>query len=119
MEKRDFTRVPFKTEAIVEWKDRSIRGEVKNLSLKGMLLETAEPVELNQAVHIRILLSGASSELSIKIDGAVVRRDARGTAFEFTGMDLDSFIHLRNIITFNGGDESRIMEEFQKHMKRK
>lgn len=118
MEKRDFTRVTFKTEAVVDYKGREIRGEVKNLSLKGMFLLTPEKIEKNEEVSAKISLSGASSALFISVTGIVVRVEEDGLAFQLTGMDLDSFIHLKNVISYNEGDEGKIMEEFFKFMSR-
>lgn len=118
MEKRDFTRITFKTEAIVSLKDQEIRGEVKNLSLKGMFLLTPKKIDMNEEATIKILLSGASSELFISVTGLVVRVEENGVAFQLTGMDLDSFIHLKNVIAYNEGDEGKVMEEFFKFMSR-
>lgn len=116
MEKRGFTRVSFRTEATVEFKDQTIRGEVENLSLKGMFLKTPEKMKKNEEVSIKILLSGTSSELFINVKGVVVRSESNGAGFQFNGMDLDSFIHLKNVIAYNEGDEGKIMDEFFRYM---
>ena len=38
-------------------------------------------------------------------------------AIEFTGMDLDSFILLKNVIVYNSESEEKILEEFNNYMK--
>jgi hypothetical protein len=56
-------------------------------------------VPLNEDVHVRILLSGTSSELSLNLKGRIARHDPRGLAIHFYEMDLDSFTHRKNIIS--------------------
>jgi hypothetical protein len=119
MEKRNFTRVVFRTEALVTIEGRQIRGEVENLSMNGMFLRTTEKVARDESLDIKICLSGASSELSIDLKGNVIRQDDDGIAIQFRGMDLDSFIHLKNTVAYNRGDENEIMEEVYKSIERK
>ena len=116
--KRNFTRVTFDSEATVHYGDLTIRGKIDNLSLQGMLLRTSEKVPLNEEVEIKVSLSGASSELVVSLTGKAIRGTEDFLAFKFDGMDLDSFIHLKNIIAYNMGNEREVMEEFFKYMER-
>jgi hypothetical protein len=113
MEKRNTIRVPFHVRSIVKHKDRSIDGDVVNLSTGGMLLNTEETIPVDEPVHVSIYLYGSSSHLALEISGKVVRGSAKGLAIKFTELDLDSFIHLRNIISRNAFDEEKIMKEFE------
>ena len=113
MEKRNTIRVPFHVRAIVKHKDRSIDGDVENLSTGGMLLHTGEKIPVDEPVHVSIYLYGSSSHLALEISGMVVRGSARGLAVKFTELDLDSFIHLRNIISRNAFDDEKIIKEFE------
>lgn len=119
MEKRCFTRVPFQTEGIVNFAGSQIRGEVENLSMNGMFLKTDEKVPEGQQMDIKVCLSGASSELSIDLKGFVVRQGEDGLAIQFKEMDLDSFIHLKNTVAYNRGDEGEVMEEVYKFIERR
>ncbi len=112
MENRYNARVPFHVHAIVKINDRIIDGEVENLSTGGLLFKTAEDLPLNNPVAVKILLYGASSHLALDIAGKVVRKSGAGTAIQFTELDLDSFIHLRNIVTRNA-DEEKIIQEYR------
>lgn len=117
MEKRHFTRILFQTEALMEHHGRSFRGGVENLSLKGMMLKTADKVPVDEVVAIKIFLSGSSSELAIDVMGKVVRHEPEGLAIVFEKIDLDSFIHLKNVVAYNTGDDTEVMEEFYSHMR--
>jgi hypothetical protein len=117
MEKRNFTRVPFQSEATVRTKDKTLRGEMENLSLNGMFFKVPEALPMDEAVEVEILLSGTSSALSLRIDGNVSRVSNDGVAIQFKGMGLDSFIHLKSIIAYNTGDEEEVMKEFYTYLR--
>lgn len=116
--KRDTTRVEFHTRAELRCGDVQIQGKVENLSLKGMFL-VADPVSAGlekaaaeERVSVIIRLAGVASDLSLSLEGRVVRQEKRGLGIEFTDMEFDTFVHLRNIVTYNAGDDEKIMEEF-------
>ncbi|MDY0042188.1 MAG: PilZ domain-containing protein [Desulforhabdus sp.] len=117
MEKRHFTRVLFKTEAMVQYKEKCFREEVMNLSMKGMFFKTKERIPLEESVDIRIFLSGGSSELAINVAGKVVRQEEEGLAVKFDEIDIDSFIHLKNVVAYNTGDEAHVTEELHQFLK--
>ncbi|HBE77426.1 MAG TPA: PilZ domain-containing protein [Firmicutes bacterium] len=112
MEKRELTRVAFHIEAIIKYQERTFTGKVENLSLKGMFIQTAENLKLKEPLAISIHLAGDSSDLEIKLNGNVVRVEQSGVGVQFDKIDLDSFIHLRNIVAYNSGDEDNVMNEF-------
>ncbi len=118
MEKRDATRIVFKVKAIVSVNGRKIRGNVENLSMTGMFLVTPENLPKAKKIDVEISLSGSTSRLKVRIKGSVVRSDTRGIALHFNEMDLDSFIHLRNILASNEGDGDKIMKEFYESIKK-
>ena len=113
MEKRKHRRVPFKITATVETGQASIQGMVENLSMKGMFLATGETLPGQSPLDISIILSD-SSMISMSLKGRTVRQTEAGIAIEFQEMDLDSFTHLRNIITLNAGDADFFFEEYSR-----
>ena len=112
MENRNNARVPFHVNAVVKSKDREIEGDVENLSTGGMLFKTTDDLPLNEPVSVKIFLFGESSHLALEMTGKVVRKSDSGAAIQFTELDLDSFIHLRNIVSHNTPDED-IIQEFK------
>ncbi len=99
-EQRKKIRVEFRSEAAVKFEGGSISGTIGNLSMKGLLLECAERFPVGSAVDITITLSGTTTNLSVQILGTVIRHEKTGMALEFKEMELDSFIHLRNIVFY-------------------
>ncbi|MBN2077732.1 MAG: PilZ domain-containing protein [Spirochaetes bacterium] len=113
MEKRNTVRVPFHVRAIVKYEGKEMEGEVENLSTGGMLFTTTDGIPVDAAVTMSIILYGSSSHLALNCAGRVVRRTDRGVAIRFTELDIDSFIHLRNIVSRNAYDDKTVMKEFE------
>ena len=115
MEKRKTTRIVFRVEAVIGTGGKTIRGKVENLSLAGIFVVTSDRLPPGQRVEVTVYLSGSTSQLTVEAKGKVLRSDHRGVAVQFDEIDLDSFIHLRNIVALNEGDMDRTMQEFYQH----
>ncbi|NLM46791.1 MAG: PilZ domain-containing protein [Firmicutes bacterium] len=112
MEKRRFTRVPFRTEVEITAGELKFKGEVKDLSLKGMCVLTEHLLEVGTPVDILLSLTGKQSNLVIMLQGKVLRKDTNSIAVYFDTVELDSFIHLKNIVAYNSTDPEKIMAEY-------
>ncbi len=112
MEKRELVRVPFQIDATISDENRTVQGKIENISLKGMFILTDGQFKLNDMVQVTIHLAGESSDLEIDVSGIIVRKNEKGIGVRFEKVDLDSFIHLRNIVAYNSGDEDQVMDEF-------
>lgn len=117
MEKRKTSRVEFDIKAVIQYNGSTIEGEVRDLSLKGLFFETEKDVPVGTRLTVDISLQGSTSDLVLKLVGSVVRHEAGGIAIHFDEMDLDSFIHIRNIIAYNEGDGDKVREEFASMVK--
>jgi len=60
---------------------------------------------------IEILLTGTSTRLALSIKGIIARQDASGLRIAFDSVDVDSFIHLKNIVMYNASDPDVIEKE--------
>jgi hypothetical protein len=119
MEKRNFARIPFQTKAIVRSKDATVIGIVENLSLDGIFLKTPEKLKLNRVVKIELLFTGTSSQLSILLDGKIMRHENVGMAIQFKDVDMDAFLHLKNLISYNTNQMEKLKGEFEKFVNKK
>ena len=119
MEKRNFDRIPFQTKAIVRSKDATVIGIVENLSLDGIFLKTPEKLNLNRSVKIEVLITGTSSQLSILLDGKIMRHENVGMAIQFKNVDMDAFFHLKNLISHNLNQVGKLNNDFQRFAKKK
>lgn len=117
MEKRAATRIVFNVKSRVKYDKKTVEGNVINLSMHGMLLSSGQDIPVGKTVKAEIFMEGTTSKLKIKVKGRVLRSDRTGTAITFKSVDIDSFIHLKNIIAYNEGDVDKIMKEFYKSIK--
>jgi len=112
-EKRKNTRVLFRSEVAM----RTLEGvfhteaDTRDISLQGVYLRTDQKPPLSQCCDLEIKLSGASSQLSIRVKGRVIRHDPHGVGIIFEGVDLDSYFHLKNLLLYNAVDPSAIERE--------
>lgn len=114
MEKRVFTRIPLKTKALFRHGAGTTTGTIQNLSLTGILVESSKALETNKQVKVEILFTGTSSQLSIILDGVVTRNTPKTMAIHFQNMDIDSFFHLRNLISYSTDDMDKVKAQFEK-----
>lgn len=108
---RKFSRVQFNVEASVRFAGRQFQGAVENLSMTGMFLITGEQLAVGDMVDITITLSGNLPEITVGFNGIVTRTAEDGVALTFDKMDLDSYMHLKNIIAYNIDDAEKVTEE--------
>jgi hypothetical protein len=118
-ERRNFSRVDFRVSALLQSEGVAIKAEVRDVSLHGLYLETPELLPLGTPVELTIYLSSTPDPIVINVSGVVARLVPGGIGCAFEKIDVDSFAHLRSIIAYQGGDESRVMAEFAEYYTRK
>lgn len=113
---REFTRVPTSLEVRLMVNGRAIPNMgSQNVSLKGMLVHTQEPLANGTVCGITIVL--AEGEIEIEVEGVVVNTYPDGTAFQFSKiLGVDSYEHLRNLVLYNATDTEQVEDEFQSHI---
>lgn len=75
--------------------------DLRDISLDGVALVNTGPTPINTICDFDITITGASSVLKISGKGRILRQDAMGTAIKFTELEMDSYLHLKNIILLN------------------
>ena len=76
-----------------------------------MFLVTNEQLTGGEVANITIVLTGTLPEIAVSFTGVVSRITEDGVGFTFEKMDLDSYMHLKNIIAYNIDDAEKVMEE--------
>ncbi len=113
MEKRKKDRIPYHAYSIIKLADRTVECPIENLSLEGMLVNSKEIFAPGLEAETTIILEGDATRLSITLTGKALRTENGRTAFSFTDITTDAFIHLRNIIGSMTYDEKKIAKEFE------
>jgi len=115
-EKRRFSRVPFRVKVEMAVNNRTYTApEIEDLSIGGCRVPVEADVSEGDPCRVEIFLSGANSELSVKVTGVILRREPGSVAVKFNEIEPDSLFHLQNIIRFNHPDTEKIEEEIDKH----
>ena len=83
-------------------------GNTKNMSLQGLFIETTQKMPLHTPVEITVYFSQNSS---IYLNASVVHCEETGIGVQISGMDVNSFVNLRNAVTMQCNDHDLIMQE--------
>jgi len=112
-EKRKRTRVHFKTQVTLKTEKSEIEAEAnsKDISMKGAFVNTKEKIPVGTPCDIEIMLTGTSTKLSLSIKGTIIRQEPSGLGITFDSMDVDSYLHLKNIIMYNASNPDDIEKE--------
>ncbi|MEW5700882.1 MAG: PilZ domain-containing protein [Candidatus Zixiibacteriota bacterium] len=116
-EQREFTRIPFRRTAEIVTDATGVVAEAtRDISAKGLFVEGTSVLPPGSPCRVRLSLLGVPDTATIETEGRIVRAEPDGAAVEFTGMDLDSFHHLRNLVLYNAPNPVQIENEFENHL---
>lgn len=102
-ERRQGLRVDFNTKVYITVGSQQTHyaGSSRDISLRGIFLCTDDILEINSPCKTEIRLTGVQDEIILHLDGHVVRKEKNGYAIYFDSIDLDSYMHLKNIVKYN------------------
>jgi len=109
-EKRRHIRVDFATRVVINAGSVQIEvpGDSRDLSLKGVFINTEQKLPVDTRCSVRIFLSCGFDEVELKMKAKVARVDDHGLGISFDSMDLDTYTHLRNIMRYNADNFNEI-----------
>lgn len=90
-------------------------AELSNLGVGGCFLPVEYELREGASCQVVILLSGSDGDVTVQVEGIVVRCEPQGVAIQFTKIDPDNLFHLKNIIRYNITDSESIENEIIKH----
>jgi hypothetical protein len=110
-EQRHFQRVPFATGSTIEFGEERHDAEVVDICLKGALLKLSGPAEYRRgdACTVSIVLDNSDIVVQFKAEVAHLRDQFLGV--KLLKIDIDSMIHLRNIVELNTADPDQVRKE--------
>lgn len=80
----------FNARVLINYAESSFTGTVENLSLKGLFVRTDQKVPLDETVGIILSFAGNNGNLSLSLEGRVVRISDDGIALNFKKISIDS-----------------------------
>lgn len=110
--RRQFSRIPFQTEASLFLPDGEYTVDLLDISLRGALIHPHAnmfvTVGTNGTLKIRLDTQGTS----IRMEVTVVHHMANYYGLACRDIDIDSMTHLRRLVELNLGDEALAEREF-------
>jgi hypothetical protein len=115
-EKRRFTRFTLNMNATFYINKVSYDFEnISNLSIGGCLLPIQADFKPGTPCKLIIYLGMPESEVSIRVEGEIIRCMDEDVAVKFTGIDPNSLFHLQMLARYNSSDSEKVEEEIKKH----
>lgn len=111
MDHRRFSRVLFNGPTLLTAAGQQLRGQLKDLSLKGALIQLEHHASLVTGSHyqLEIELNDSGLQLVMQVSVAHQHEDLVGLRCE--KMDIDSVSHLRRLLELNLGDADLLSRE--------
>ncbi|MFH1217803.1 MAG: PilZ domain-containing protein [Pseudomonadota bacterium] len=111
MERRKNARVKFHVTASVRCGEIGFEHlAIRDLSLTGVYLRGLTGCGVGDRCGVSLFLSGTDKELKLSMQGEVVRLGKNGAGVRFDELDIDTFLHLKNIVYFNADDPDKLEE---------
>lgn len=110
MDNRQFRRMAFNATVLIKYEEMSFAGKVENLSLRGLFVKTDQKVPLNEMVNITLSFTGNSADLSLSMEGKVVRVTDDGIGLNFKKISIDSLEKTMGNCSLCADDSCRLME---------
>ena len=112
-ESRHFSRIPFHADVQLHFMLPNMTqiGSLRDISLKGVLVETLHPINtlLGKACRMHLILS--AGEEKIIMEGTVAHHEDNLVGIDCKNIDVDSMTNLRRLIEINMGDEGLLKKE--------
>jgi hypothetical protein len=110
MDNRQFRRMAFNATVLIKHEEMSFVGKVENLSLRGLFVKTDQKIPLNETVNITLSFIGNSANVSLSMEGKVVRVTDDGIGLNFKKISIESLEQSMNECSKCTDDSCRLME---------
>ena len=109
-ERRKHSRVGFTTAVFIVSeageKPFDLQGNSRDLSLKGLFVSTKKKIPCGAKCSIKVYLNGGVDKIELLMKGTIVRITDTGMGIVFDSMDVDTYSHLKNLVSYNCMDDS-------------
>lgn len=109
-DKRRFHRIFYQSQALLVGPKNQYPCELVDLSLKGCLLEFAEPWSESPADQY-VLTLNLSDQIDIVMNLSVAHENGNRVGFKCDHIDIDSICRLRRLVELNLGDSELLERE--------
>jgi len=117
IERRNFQRVPFATEAEINCKEKKFLGELLDISLQGALIQGKGTIPIETGNICQLAVQLLNSEITLQFDVNLVHREENRLGFRFTGEDTETMTHLKRLLELNIGSSEILDKEISLWLK--
>ncbi len=110
-EQRHFQRVPFATKSTIEFGGGQHEAEVVDICLKGALLKLSCTPECRRGDACTVSIVLDNSDIVVQFEAEVAHLREQFLGVKLLKIDIDSMIHLRNIVELNTADPDQVRKE--------
>ncbi len=112
---REFTRSPVHMTVYLRTEDGTeIHGTTREISMNGLFIECADKLPVDTPCHITLTLG--DGEHLIEADAEVKGIISSGMGLAFTGIEAESWEHLKRLNLFNAEDPDQVEAELNRHL---
>ncbi|MFC1837260.1 PilZ domain-containing protein [Thermodesulfobacteriota bacterium] len=110
-DRRKFHRVPFATEAEINFAKATHKVDLLDISLQGALVQGKGAIPLKKGDPCQLSIHLLDSEITMQFDVSLVHRQGNNLGFRFTSEDTETMTHLRRLLELNIGSSDVLDRE--------
>lgn len=111
-EQRSATRIQRPLPVVVQYAGTSVELVSRNYGLRGMYLETDDPLPLDVTCRVAVSVDEAEP---LRAGAVVVRSEEGGMALSFRDMSIEDFRRLQEALVADADDPAVFEDEFGGH----
>ncbi len=112
-ERREFSRVAVDFPVVlIPTEGQAVEGRLGDISVAGIFVRTESKLERGVFCAVIVRLMG---DVAIEGRGEVIRVTEGGLALSLESLNLDSYEHLCNLVSYNADDGERARAEIEAH----
>ncbi len=116
-ERRNFQRIPFTTDAAIHCNNKKYKGELLDISLKGVLIQGTGQIQLKMGNRCDLTIHLLETEIVLNFEADLVHTEGNKLGFKFVGEDTETAMHLRRLLELNIGSSEEIEKEIDLWLK--
>ena len=112
-ERRRFSRIVYRTPAIVVQGEQTINASISDLSLHGLLITSDQANELNLDKQINVEFALLGSDITIQLSGNIVEINNNMIRLSIDHIDIESIGYLKRLVELNVGDDELLYRDIE------
>lgn len=112
-ERRRFSRIVYRTPAIVVQGEQTINASISDLSLHGLLITSDQAYELNLDKQIDVEFALLGSDITIQLSGNIVEINSNMIRLSIDHIDIESIGYLKRLVELNVGDDELLYRDIE------